>query len=135
MKTLLLTLIGIAGSMGLFGNMVFSENGDNSIEGIWLTRKGDSKIQIKYNAADKTYSGKLIWVVGPYKEFTGEQILKDITYRKDSDSFDCPWIYDPRLGITASGTATVSGDTLYLKARKGVFTKSEIFTKENSSLK
>ena len=101
----------------------------DGIDGIWLTQKKDSKVEILYNGDDGTYSGKIIWAAEPYGNFEGEQIMKGITYRKDSDTYACPWIYDPKMGVTASGTIRISGDTLYLKARKGIFTKNEIFTR------
>ena len=56
-------------------------------------------------------------------------ILKDVTYNPDSDNFDCPWVYDPKLKIAARATARVTNDTLYLKARKGIVSMNEMFTR------
>lgn len=100
-----------------------------AIEGVWITQKRDSKIEISMEQ-DSSYSGKLVWVAAPYKEFTGKYILKGIKYNKSTGNFTCPWIYDPKLNVTAKGTARISGDTLYLQAHKGIFTKNEIFLKE-----
>ncbi len=106
---------------------ITASNGDK-IVGIWLTHKGDSKIQI-VKSADGGYSGKLVWVESPNEEFTGMNILKEVTYNPDSDNYDCPWVYDPKLKIAARATARVSNDTLYLKARKGIVSMNEIFTR------
>lgn len=124
MKTLSFFIIAL-----IFPLFAYPQSGYKKITGVWLTSKKDSKVEITYNGSTGTYSGKLIWVASPNEKFTGEQILKNVTYQKSSGKFICPWIYDPRLNVTASGTATVSGDTLYIKAHKGFLSKTEIFTR------
>lgn len=103
-------------------------NGEEAILGVWLTKKQDSKVEIVKNP-DNTYSGKLIWVAPPHQEYTGTAIIKGVTYDAAEKNFNCPWIYDPRMNITAHAVITVSNDTLYVKAKKGIITKNEIFTK------
>ena len=124
MKTLSFFILAL-----IFPLLAYPQNGYKKLTGVWLTSKKDSKVEITYNATNGTYSGKLIWVASPNQELTGEQILKNVTYQKSSGNFVCPWIYDPRLGVTATGIARVSGDTLYIKARKGFISKTEIFTR------
>ncbi len=104
------------------------QSAGDKIIGIWLTEKGDSKVQIT-KSSDGTYSGKLVWVEPPNGKFTGMEILKDVTYNADSESYTCPWVYDPKLKIAARATASISNDTLYLKARKGIVSMNETFTK------
>lgn len=110
-------------------NIIDKRGGATAIEGVWITQKRDSKIEISMEQ-DSSYSGKLIWVAAPYKEFNGKYILRGIKYNKSTGNFICPWIYDPKLNVTAKGTARISGDTLYLQAHKGIFTKNEMFLKE-----
>lgn len=116
-------------SVDNFIDFIDNKNSITTIEGVWITQKRDSKIEISMEQ-DSSYSGKLVWVAAPYKEFTGKYILKGIKYNKSTGNFTCPWIYDPKLNVTAKGTARISGDTLYLQAHKGIFTKNEIFLKE-----
>lgn len=116
-------------SVDNFIDFIDNKNSTTAIEGVWITQKRDSKIEISMEQ-DSSYSGKLVWVAAPYKEFTGKYILKGIKYNKSTGNFTCPWIYDPKLNVTAKGTARISGDTLYLQAHKGIFTKNEIFLKE-----
>ena len=101
---------------------------EDKIIGVWLTEKKDSKVQI-VKSPNGSFTGKLVWVEAPHQDFTGMYILKDVTYNPESESYTCPWVYDPKLGVTAKATAKVSNDTLYLKARKGVITMNEIFTR------
>ena len=124
MKTLYFFILAL-----IFPLLAYPQSGYKKLTGVWLTSKKDSKVEITYNATNGTYSGKLIWVASPNEELTGEQILKNVTYQKSSGKFICPWIYDPRLDVTATGVATVSGDTLYIKARKGFISKTEVFTR------
>ena len=114
MKTLLFFILGFA---------CFYEGTDEAIEGIWLTQKKDSKIEIT-SAPDGTFSAQLVWAEAPYSNLVGKQVMKGVVYDNASGKFNCPWIYDPKLDITAKGTARVSGDTLYITARKGIFTKN-----------
>ena len=120
MKTLLFFILGLA---------CFYEGTDEAIEGIWLTQKKDSKIEIT-SSPDGTFSAQLVWAEAPYSNLVGKQVMKGVVYDNASGKFNCPWIYDPKLDITAKGTARVSGDTLYITARKGIFTKNEFFTRE-----
>lgn len=110
-------------------NCICGEAENAIIEGVWITQKGDSKIEISM-AQDSSYCGKLVWVAAPYEEFAGKYILKGVKYNKSTGNFTCPWIYDPKLNITAKGTARISGDTLHLQARKGIFTRNEIFLRD-----
>ena len=124
MKTLSFFIIAL-----VFPLLAYPQSGYKKLIGVWLTSKKDSKVEITYNPSNGTYSGKLVWVASPNEKLTGEQILKNVTYQKSSGNFICPWIYDPRLNVQATGIATVSGDTLYIKARKGFISKTEIFTR------
>lgn len=102
----------------------------NRIIGVWLTEKGDSKVQIT-KMSDGTFQGKLVWVQAPNEKFTGMEILKDVTYIPESGSYSCPWVYDPKLDVSARATARVSNDTLYLKAKKGIITMNELFIRSS----
>ncbi len=100
----------------------------DSILGYWFTSDRDSKIEIVRHA-DSTYSGRLVWVRSPNNSFEGVVILKDVKYDRVANNYICPWVYDPKLNITAHATATIVNDTLYLKAQKGFFTRREFFTR------
>ena len=102
--------------------------GEDAILGVWLTEKQDSKVKIVKDS-NNVFFGKLIWVEAPNQDFTGKAILKNVTYNPSTGVYNCPWVYDPKLNITVRATATVSKDTLYLKARKGFISKTEIFTR------
>ncbi len=109
-------------------NSQVPDSGADRILGEWITQKKDSKVKIVKDQ-DGSYSGKLVWVASPNESFTGETILKDVKYDPATDTYECPWVYDPKLDMAARATAHVSNDTLYLKARKGVITKNEFFTR------
>lgn len=100
----------------------------DELTGVWLTAKRDSKIEIVRNG-DGTFSGKVIWTTPQSRNFVGVPVLKGVTYNKGADSYTCPWIYDPKLGVIASGVANVSNDTLYIRAHKGFLSKKEFFTR------
>ena len=96
--------------------------------GVWLTAKRDSRIGI-VRGADGTFSGKVVWVAPGVRNFVGVPVLRGVTYNKGTNSYSCPWIYDPKMGISASGVANVSHDTLYIRAHKGFLSKTEFFTR------
>lgn len=96
--------------------------------GVWLTAKRDSRIGI-VRGADGTFSGKVVWVAPGVRNFVGVPVLSGVTYNKGTNSYSCPWIYDPKMGISASGVANVSHDTLYIRAHKGFLSKTEFFTR------
>lgn len=100
----------------------------DNISGIWLTQKQDSRIEISRNP-DGSYSGKIIWAESPHQNYVGMLVMKDVKYDPQNNTYSCPWIYDPRLNVTAHGKMTISGDTLNVKASKGILTKDEIFTR------
>ena len=102
-------------------------DGDQLV-GVWLTAKRDSRIGI-VRGADGTFSGKVVWVAPGVRNFVGVPVLRGVTYNKGADSYSCPWVYDPKMGVTASGVANVSHDTLYIRAHKGFLSKTEIFTR------
>ena len=62
-------------------------------------------------------------------ELAEQDIRTAIKYDPQNNTYSCPWIYDPRLNVTAHGKMTISGDTLNVKASKGILTKDEIFTR------
>ena len=103
-------------------------SGQDGLMGVWLTAKKDSKIEIVRNS-DGTFSGKVIWTAPGVRNFVGVPVLRGVTYVPDSNSYTCPWIYDPKMGVTASGVANVSNDTLYIKAHKGFLSMTEFFTR------
>lgn len=103
-------------------------NATDDISGIWLTQKQDSRIEISRNP-DGSYTGKIIWAQAPHQNYVGTMVMKDVKYDPQNNVYTCPWIYDPRLGVTAHGHMTISGDTLNVKACKGILSKSEIFTR------
>ena len=96
--------------------------------GVWLTAKRDSRIGI-VRSDDGTFSGKVVWVAPGVRNFVGVPVLRGVTYNKGTDSYSCPWVYDPKMGVTASGVANVSHDTLYIRAHKGFLSKTEFFTR------
>ena len=96
--------------------------------GVWLTAKRDSRIGI-VRGNDGTFSGKVVWVAPGVRNFVGVPVLRGVTYNKGTDSYSCPWVYDPKMGVTASGVANVSHDTLYIRAHKGFLSKTEFFTR------
>ena len=96
--------------------------------GVWLTAKRDSRIGI-VRGADGTFSGKVVWVAPGVRNFVGVPVLRGVTYNKGTNSYSCPWVYDPKMGVTASGVANVSHDTLYIRAHKGFLSKTEFFTR------
>jgi uncharacterized protein (DUF2147 family) len=100
----------------------------DDISGIWLTQKKDSRIEIIRNP-DGSYTGKIIWAKPPHQDYVGTVVMKDVEFHPDDGTYTCPWIYDPRLGVTAHGTITVNGDTLNVKAYKGILSKMETFTR------
>ena len=103
-------------------------NATDDISGIWLTQKQDSRIEISRNP-DGSYTGKIIWAQAPHQNYVGTLVMKDVKYDPQNKFYTCPWIYDPRLDVTAHGHMTISGDTLNVKACKGILSKSEIFTR------
>ena len=103
-------------------------NASDDISGIWLTQKQDSRIEISRNS-DGSYTGKIVWAQAPHQSYVGMLVMKDVKYDPQNNTYTCPWIYDPRLDVTAHGQMTISGDTLNVKASKGILTKDEIFTR------
>lgn len=100
----------------------------DDISGIWLTQKEDSKIEITRNP-DGTYSGKIIWAQAPHQNYEGIVVMKGVAYNDSTGCYTCPWIYDPRMNIAAHAKITISGDTMNVKATKGILNKTEIFTR------
>ncbi len=102
----------------------------DDIAGIWLTQKQDSKIEITRNQ-NGTYSGKIIWAQAPHQSYEGTPVMRDVEYDKETGSYTCPWIYDPRMKIEAHAMITLSdgGDTMTVRASKGFLSKTEIFTR------
>lgn len=98
------------------------------IEGIWLTSRQDSKIEISRNP-DGTYSGKIIWAMPPHSSYEGMLVMKDVQYNSAQGCYKCPWVYDPRLNIAAHAKITLSGDTMIVHATKGIISKNEVFTR------
>ena len=98
------------------------------LEGVWETSKHDSRIEISQNP-DGTFSGKIVWAQPPHESFVGTMVMKGVTYSKSQGCYKCPWIYDPRLGISAHAKITLSGDTMHVQATKGIISKKEVFTK------
>lgn len=103
-------------------------NATDDISGIWLTQKQDSRIEISRNP-DGSYTGKIIWAQAPHQNYVGTLVMKDVKYDPQNKFYICPWIYDPRLDVTAHGHMTINGDTLNVKASKGFLSKDEIFTR------
>ena len=101
---------------------------EDDIAGVWMTQKQDSKIEISRNP-DGTYSGKIIWAQAPHQSYEGTEVMKGVVYDSDADCYTCPWIYDPRMGIAAHAKITLSGDTMDVKASKGIINKTEVFTR------
>ncbi len=100
----------------------------DAVLGIWLSGKQDSKIEIVKNP-DGTFSGKIVWAKTPYQAFEGVEIMKGVTYNVEDNTYICPWIYSPRLNITAKAVITVLGDELRVKAKKGIISTVRIFTR------
>lgn len=101
--------------------------GGDKIVGTWLTEKGDSKIEITQQGG--LYYGVVVWTLPKYKKYEGSQVLKDVKYNESNDSYTCPWIYSPRLGIAAHAVITVNGDKLDVKVTKGIISTHQMFTR------
>lgn len=101
---------------------------EENIIGVWETQRGDSKIEI-YRTPDGTFSGKIIWAESPHESYVGTIVMKGVKY-KDGE-YTCPWIYDPRMEITAHAKITLSGDTMNVKATKGIISKREVFIRKS----
>lgn len=100
----------------------------DDIAGVWMTQKKDSKIEITRNP-DGTYSGKIIWAQAPHQDYEGTEVMKGVVYNNETGSYTCPWIYDPKMNVTAHARITLNGDTMNVKASKGILNKTEIFTR------
>lgn len=100
----------------------------NNIVGVWITNKQDSKIKIVKNT-DGTFSGKIIWAQIPHEDFEGIEIIKGMIYNADDNTYSCPWLYDPKMKVTARAIVSIEGNLLNLKARKGIITVKEVFTR------
>ena len=98
------------------------------ISGVWLTQNHDSRIEISRNP-DGSYSGKIVWAEAPHQNYVGTVIMKGVEYNPQNNSYNCPWIYDPRMNLTAHAQITLKGDTLNVKASKGILSKEEIFVR------
>lgn len=105
-----------------------AETASDSISGTWITQKKDSRIEIVRNP-DGSFSGKIVWADPPHREYVGTTVMKGVEYDSACGKYTCPWIYDPRLNITARAAITVSGDTMRVKAQKGILSREEIFTR------
>ncbi len=113
--------------------LLASPGANEGIEGIWLTSRQDSKIEISQNP-DGTYSGKIIWAASPHEKYKGMLVMKDVQYNESQRCYKCPWVYDPRLNISARAKITLSGDTMIVHATKGILSKNEVFIRENDRL-
>ena len=98
----------------------------DDISGIWLTQKKDSRIEITRNP-NGSFSGKIIWAQAPHQDYIGIEVMKDVEFHPNDGTYTCPWIYDPRLNLSAQATITIKGDTMNVRAKKGILTKEEIF--------
>ena len=98
----------------------------DDISGIWLTQKKDSRIEITRNP-NGSYTGKIIWAKPPHQDYVGTVVMKDVEFHPDDGTYTCPWIYDPRMNLSAHATITLNGDTMNVKAQKGFLTKEETF--------
>ena len=127
MKKLVYRPLFCGGTVLLYLLLIMSTAGEQ-LAGVWLTAKRDSQIQIVENT-DGTFSGKIIWTAPNVRSYVGVQVLKGVVYNKGADSYTCPWVYDPKMGVTASGVANISHDTLYIRAHKGFLSKTEFFTR------
>ena len=108
--------------------LMSSASAADDITGIWETQKRDSKIEITRNP-DGTYSGKIIWAQAPHQSYEGTEVMKGVKYNDDTGCYTCPWIYDPRLNLAAHARISLNGDTMNIKATKGILNKTEIFTR------
>ncbi|RQO42562.1 DUF2147 domain-containing protein [Chryseobacterium sp. KBW03] len=78
------------------------------IQGIWLTRNGDAKIQI-YQTSDKTYLGKLVWTKDKSEKaqkLHGISILTNVIKIED-EKYEGK-VYDPEKNQTYSCTITLN---------------------------
>lgn len=122
----------------------FQAPAQESIEGIWLTEEGDSKIEI-YQRNDK-YFGKIVWLNqstdkngNPFKDrnnpnkdlrnrpLMGIDMLEDLQYRGGK------WygkIYAPKRGLTMKAVIVAKqGDKLELNISYKGFTRQQIWTR------
>lgn len=102
-------------------------NNASQIVGIWMTEKGDSKIEIYEQ--NGVFFGKIIWTLPQFEKYVGKDVMKDVTYNDTQNSYSCPWICSPRLNITAHAVITVNGDILKAKVTKGIIVTHQIFTR------
>ena len=98
----------------------------DDISGIWLTQKKDSRIEITRNS-DGSFTGKIIWVEAPHQNYVGTTVMRGVEYDPSKGLYTCPWVYDPRLNMSAHAVITLNGDTMSVNATKGVIKKKEIF--------
>ncbi len=108
--------------------LLASGTSEENIIGVWETQKGDSKIEI-YRTPDGTFSGKIIWAQAPHESYVGTTVMRGVEYK--DGAYTCPWIYDPRMGITAHAKITLSGDTMNVRATKGIISKQEVFIRKS----
>lgn len=122
----------------------FQARAQESIEGIWLTEEGDSKIEI-YQRNDK-YFGKIVWLNQstdkngtPFKDrnnpnkdlrnrpLMGIDMLEDLQYR------DGKWygkIYAPKRGLKMDAVLETPGkDKLRLNISYRGFTRQQNWTR------
>lgn len=112
-----------------YGN-ILSGRGLNpdAVVGVWLTKKQDSKIQI-LKSRDGTFYGRIVWAKEPYEHFTGMEVMRGVTYDARENKYECPWIYSPRLKMSAHAVLFLEGNLLEVKVIKGIISVREEFTR------
>lgn len=119
--------------IGILASFFLASGGaDGDIAGIWMTQKQDSKIEIS-KSPDGTYTGKIIWAEAPHESFVGTVVMKGVKYDPGKGDYICPWIYDPRINVTAHAYITLNDSVMKVKACKGFITKQEMFVRERSA--
>lgn len=100
----------------------------DGVVGVWLTKKQDAKIRIVKNK-DGTFSGRIIWAKAPNEDFTGTEVMRGMTYNAVEDNYECPWIYSPRLRMSARAILVLEGNILNVRVSKGFISVREVFTR------
>lgn len=124
----------------------FQGHAQESIEGIWLTEEGNSKVEI-YQKGDK-YFGKIVWLEqstdkngnpvkdlnNPNKELKNRQVL-GIDMLTDLQPKSGKWygkLYAPKRGLEMGVAVASSGkDKLELNVSYRGFTRKQIWTRSS----
>jgi len=128
MKKLIFTLTAIFTTITLTGQ-------PNSVEGIWLTKEGQSQIKI-FQKPNGKYYGKIVWLEEPYnddgtpvldkenpdedkrdRKILGLTILKDFEYDEGDERWEDGSIYDPETGKTYKCRMWFDGNKDILKVK------------------